>query len=482
MKNLILFTLLLSLGSSQVFAAKRGQQKSWKKSWESMNWLTDTQVKAMKKQMKKGRHIAQAQELRATEEFTKAANMFLAAKSSSDIATLIKGMEKGFSTASSEVKMLGALFLRLKPFRGIVYRMVPLAEKSKIAHTKILTQVKGMLAGLQIYLPANHANAVFKFITEPYIGMEPQFKTLDKLQEFFLNDVYVNKLDIIKKIESIEVGNGIVWDNKMIFGSDSFKDDLERYSKIGELEKLLLLSKLHKGAHNILRFSAYKFPTKNFFKVIKKTAGLFGFDTIRMNVRGVSEEDRVQILKKYGTGMIKPIGGILVKKSFSHLSQSLKLAALAWAEAKVLTVNEFNLLNIAGIDLKDRQVKLSIDEVSSILNGETKISSKVDKDNVITVNLPALYDSPIENLTSLLPTKFEKGPRFHFIKNKKGKKIKKLKFRNYSKGRAIAWNVKAYKTLFPSMESESDLPRYKRALGQSYGGAVLNSPLAMFIK
>lgn len=476
-------SLLFMFLSISVFA----KVTSWKEPFSWNKFLSEKDYLTFKKQYKEieGRKVASGAEVVASDAFQKLTNEFIKAKTSDDIEHRLIELKKNYSQYPDDVKLAATLALRMKPFRGIVYRMLPIARKSKIVHTRLLTQLKNMFSGMQIYFPQDHTSAVFKYLTEPYIGMPSQFESISELQDFFVIEVYPTKVDTMREIAKIDFSQNIVWDNKIVYGSESFQDDIQRYQIIGTAEKELVLAKLHRGAHNLLRFCSYEFPTKEFFKMVNGISKEYGYDVLKLGeVDGVSEEDKVRIIRKWGEGkmVLKKGGDEMTKESFKHLKESFYRSSLAWEQIQNRPVSDFDLINIAGIQANAREINLNYDVLNNIFNGKAEVISRIDKNNVVLVDLPAIYNNPVKDLTSLLPTKFDKSAKIKELVDGNGKKKKVYKFKNYSTGRAIAWDVSAYKQLFPSMSSGRDLPAMKRALGQSYGGWVVTSPLSMFIK
>lgn len=476
------FSLLLFLAFS-VFA----KVTTWKEPFSWNKFLTEKEYVTFKKQYKEsgGRKVASGAEVAASEAFQKLTNEFLKSKTSDDIEHRLVELKQNYSQYPDDVKLAATLALRMKPFRGFVYRMLPIARQSKIVHTRLLTQLKNMFSGMQIYFPNDHTSAVFKYLTEPYKGMPSQFESISELQDFFVTEVYPNKVDTIRAISKIDFSQNIVWDNKIVYGSESFQDDIQRYQMIGTSEKELVLAKLHRGAHNLLRFCAYEFPTKEFFKMINGISKEYGYDVLKLGeVDGVSEEDKVRIIRKWGEGkmVLKKGGDEMTKESFKHLKESFYRSSLAWEQIQHRSISDFDLINIAGIQSNAREINLNYDVLNNLFNGKAEIVSRIDKNNVVLVDLPAIYNHPVKDLTALLPVKFDQSSKTKELVEVKGKKKKVYKYKNYSTGRAIAWDVSAYNKLFPSMSSGADLPAMKRALGQSYGGWVVTSPLSMFIK
>ena len=93
----------------------------------------------------------------------------------------------------------------------------------------------------------------------------------------------------------------------------------------------------------------------------------------------------------------------------------------------------------------------------------------------LQVDLPSFYSNPPESLQNLLPTKFEQGPEFFQKKAAGSEEV--LKYRNYLKGRAIGWEISAFKPYFPGLKNDGDVAEAARILSQAWGGGLLAAPM-----
>ena len=60
------------------------------------------------------------------------------------------------------------------------------------------------------------------------------------------------------RIEKLDMSRGVyVWDNKFWYGKGSFTDALDRYSVMGEVERLTALSTMNAGISEVLSECAY---------------------------------------------------------------------------------------------------------------------------------------------------------------------------------------------------------------------------------
>ena len=99
---------------------------------------------------------------------------------------------------------------------------------------------------------------------------------------------------------------------------------------------------------------------------------------------------------------------------------------------------------------------------------------------IVTIDLPAFYSKPPESLAVLFPTKFEKGSFEKSIKNSKGES---LTFRNYSNGKAIAWNNNEWKVFVPSADGKDPgyMTEADRIIKYSFGTSKVFNLTTMFV-
>ena len=122
----------------------------------------------------------------------------------------------------------------------------------------------------------------------------------------------------------------------------------------------------------------------------------------------------------------------------------------------------------------NREITLSLSAMEGMVKGPIEMRSFVTG-KTLQVDLPSFYSNPPESLQNLLPTKFEQGPEFFQKKAAGSEEV--LKYRNYLKGRAIGWEISAFKPYFPGLKNDGDVAEAARILSQAWGGGLLAAPM-----
>ena len=158
------------------------------------------------------------------------------------------------------------------------------------------------------------------------------------------------------------------------------------------------------------------------------------------------------------------------------MKESTRFALVSWSETRDRSYRESDLFGSDIVASVSTRIDNNAEMLEKIVYGQTTIRSDVTGE-VITVNYPSLYLSPIKDLKMLAPVKFEAGEKT-LVKRIDGNS---MKYRNYFYGRSIGWNVDAYRNLFPEIKNGEVVSQYTKILNQSTGsdllGMVLNSAI-----
>lgn len=451
-------------------------------------------VKAAKK--RSTRRVASATgidyEAMMSEDFKKIRNEILLIKTPQQIDPLIEKLESTYNELSADSKLLAAELVLLKPLKGFVYRLAPLAAKSNVTHSVLLTYVMSQAAMMRTYFPQKQAEALFSYVTQPYDGVS-QFREGEDLQAYIGDIMYpaISKsLDRVKAVSLLE--KPAVWDNKLLYSSlvDSKVDTQDRYTLLGPAEQTALLLMKQMALHNISVFRAY--TVKGTIQLAKQLGSLYGIDgftsAVLANgaVDGVTSAERANVIRKAdfrGTFIIYADGKAWMGRAFEHLKESVKLARILWEEVKDKPASENLLLNPAYFSGFERQIDKNLVVWEEMVKGETKLHSRLTGETV-TVDIAGFYARPPTDLKALLPTRFDTTEKFSTAQIKMGsdQPLKQVSYYNYFRGRPVEWNKKMYKSLFPKIEQEGDIGAASRILAQSWGGAVFAGPLNAVIQ
>lgn len=434
-----------------------------------------------------------------SKEYKSIRDKMLAAKTPDEVHSLILDLEKNLNNYPADAKFLGSVLTILKPFRGIVYRMIPMVEKPKITHSFLRNQVKILASNMRVYLPSEHWEAGFAYITQPYQVAEgqavSQFKNkssiskknrkraVTEFQEYIYTDIYPAMANAAKVIEGIKLEKPVVWDNKIVFGPDSFGGDIteNRYRYLQEGERRLALSSLHMGMHYLQYFVSYNL--EGLLSLTKDIGKLYGVDGFAFtNVEGVPSYRIVKAVSKYSDIFtIKDGAGEHMKLSFLHLQEGVRQLRLSREELRNESPNQLFLLNPARIDPWDENFEKQMVNIECVIEDSSDDSKACPVRSAITgevvvVDLKSFYNNPPKDLKSFMPTSWDIGKKE--ITNKK----LNVNYPNYFWGQPTAWNTSAYKTYFPEIKDGDDLKKYVRVLRQAFGGEVFGAPIAMFVE
>ena len=491
---LILLSVLLSLSSSS-FAAT----KSWKSyfSWTEGEKMPSLIKDARKRKTKRGIASNQADPSLMSEEYKVLRDKIMQVQSPDELAKMLVELEKKVDSYPADAKLLGSIVLLLKPMRGIVYRMIPMVEKPKITHSFLRTQVKTLASNMRIYLPFEHWEAGFAFLTEPYavngkaveqfknpgLFSKDKRKAIQKYQDYLESDVYPAFAEATKRVEAITLDKPLVWDNKLVFGAKSFPgESTDRYRYIQEGERRLALSSLHGGMHYLSYLISYDVnDILKLSKAVGKMYGIDGWDRGR-EIEGVPSYRVMKAVSKYPNIFTLRDGKqTYMEQSFLHLRESIRQIRLAREEVRNESPNRLFLLNSERIDpwSENFEKQMAVAEclvgLESDEPGICPVKSAITGE-VVKVNLAGFYYNPPKDLKSLMPTEWN-------IKEKSmNNKSLKVKYPNYFWGMPTNWNKKAYQNYFPEIGKGTDVIKHVRVLRQAYGGEFFGAPFALFVE
>ena len=152
---------------------------------------------------------------------------------------------------SDDVKFMAAQLIPMSALRGLVWRLIPTVEDTKILHSLLFTQVKSLAVNMKIFLPTEQWNAAFDYLTQPFVqnGQFPFSQTGEVITQFPVgSEMYIQAylrntvLPLMRtstlRLEQLDLSQDqVVWDNKLLYGPGSFPSAMDRYSLIGEVEK-----------------------------------------------------------------------------------------------------------------------------------------------------------------------------------------------------------------------------------------------------
>lgn len=463
------------------------------------NWFTNekySELKKIAKQRSGERKIANtiSEEMMST-EYRSFRDKFLKITTAEEYDNLLSELEKGYEKFPKDLKYVAARMAPVKELRGILYRLTPVMEEEKITHSYFLTMVRRIVAQMTLFFPVDHADATFEYFAKPYMEdgkLVSQFKNVRDFQNHLGTKLYFQMVNSANKISNIDLTKEkILWDNKILNGSESFVDDVARFRVLGEAEKNATMFRLHRGMAFINRFAAYNL--EHLMSYTKDMGKLYGIDGFFSEVDGAPSYKRVKVAKKKqykNLFTLSNYGKEWMAQSFKHIQESVKYLRLLNEELKDAPANSFARINPVRVAAWEREINSGLDTMEAIVGGPTELRSPVTGE-VIQVNIPAFYNNPPTDLKEFLPISWD-------VKNKEIKtdlKIKEfktvakgerkevevpVKYRNYYWGRPTQWSAQVYKEYFPSIKNNDDVARHMRIFRQSMGASTVGTPITDF--
>lgn len=504
MKKLAILALSFGLSAHSFAASKISVLAPYNEAWTqetktAWNANHSELITKMKKQ-EKSRKIASEldQEFfegKMSPEMKKFREEFLKVKTADELDAKLTELDKNYDSYSDDVKFMAAQLIPMRALRGLVWRLIPTVEDTKITHSLLLTQVKSLGVNMKIFLPTDQWNAAFDYITQPFVqnGQFPftqagevvaQFPKGSEVhvQAYMRNTVLPMLRTSALRLDKIDLSDSyIVWDNKLLYGPGAFPSAMDRYSLVGEVEKQTSLTYLYGTLSEIAYQSAYS--QEGGLKMNQQISKLYGWDSFLSKVDGVPASKRIQIIRdpKYSNwGRLYDDGQKWLNSSWHFLARSVAHGDLAWNAMKSRPVSEVYFSDNSYALPFQRPVNLRLDNLKKMLEGPTMIRSFITEETA-TVNLKEFYLNPPTDLKDLYATGFEGGAENATLSLKTKDGVKAFSHRNYFKGRPMSWKIDAYKKYFPAVKNGTDLQNTARILSQGWGSATIAMPLANYL-
>ncbi|MBN8536483.1 MAG: hypothetical protein J0M15_05485 [Deltaproteobacteria bacterium] len=442
---------------------------------------------------------------------------FLKIKSGDDLIHFINQQDEQYDKyKNDDVRYAVANICLLRPFQGIVWRLIKILDKSKALHSFVLTLAKRMASGVSVYLPTNQWEAGFQYVSQPYIiknydskrknwnkeKLLTQFNTEEEIQVFFANTVLSELRVAIERISNLNFSQRLMlFDNQLIYGKKSFEMhtiETDRYRQIGELERITLLASLHLAVSRISAMRMYS--VTNGLSVSKSLGNLYGWDGFSVfdtstesnqsEVSGVTAKNIFDVYAKYPNfGKLLRDAETWADSSFQNLKRAEFYITNAWSIVKKRPQSEAWLFNTAILSSNQRINDERLRNFQKLASGKEEEIYDHTYNEKVLVNYSQLFKKPlVENLREFLATKYENNnsKRTEWLEKEltvDGKKIK-TRYRNFFNGRGEEWKYDVYERFFPSIKNlnnpvdkKNELKRSARVLSQSWGTWLISVPL-----
>lgn len=503
LKQAISLLVLLSL-STTIHAAPKSAP-----AWTPDYWVPtveDSWASAPATASNPKRKIASAQTFSESDlsaDFKNLRTEWLKVNNPDQLEALLKKSYDNYAAYSDDTKYFLTQAHLALPLRGIVWRLRPLFEKggaflgNKSTHVSAVQILRAVASTVEMALPTDQAEATFRYFTEPSTDMTSasQFKSVAQFQNFLSSEMAKKLMESITRLNVIASKNAdniFVWDNKMIFGTGTFRDDIQRYAGHGIAEMHLSLAGYYRSLHGILVFSAYNQDLM--LQVSKKISGHFGQDSMSVFGKekedlGLTDQERVAVIKEFtGKGYLSlkdtptnPYGSSMMKQAYNALSNYVYHAKMGYQALQGKDANPSMALNPIHFSVESQShLQSGISNMEAVVKGQTEVRDPVTGKSVV-VNLPEFYKNPPKSLSGLMATEFEQGENEKSIKAKNGET---LKVRNYYKGRSIGWNNDAWKAYVPSAAGQPSnyMAEARRIIRYSRGTSLVMNLPALFVR
>ncbi len=401
----------------------------------------------------------------------------IGAKSADDIDNIIDKLESDYDSLPLDLRYFAAQFVSLKPFRGIVYRLTTLAKKEKITNSALIVAVQSIVERYTVHFTNAHSSAMLNYIIAPYTSKKgyvtSQFETASVFQNYLATEVYPSAAKSLARLQKLEIGKEtVLWDNKVVYGTTSFVDGLNRYKILADVDRLATISSIHTGLASLSYACAYNLD--GITSLIKDEGLLIGLDGFKLGkVDGANDFERVKLLKSDNFSSLFTLrdnGVAWTERALVHLRQGMNYIRIVWEETKNRPAHEYAMINSSKIIPWESNIEVNLTMAENLLREKTQIRSAITGETII-VDLPSFFTNPPKDLKSLLPTSFDLKNKMIDTKLKsKDTELNKISYRNYHYGQATDWNLISFKTVFPELKSGKDVKVATRIFSEAWNG------------
>jgi hypothetical protein len=394
-----------------------------------------------------------------SKELNEFINRIIKIKTADELEALINKIDSEYETYPTDLKFYVAQIVPLRASRGWLYKIRPLFESHKLTHSVLLTMAKSFATAQSVLFPQAHWEAAYDFVTSPSKTDKEFFNDISEIQNFAVSNVYNELLKASNRLKELKIESYIIWDNRVNFGTDSFKDDLARFRYIREGEKHAVIASLDSAMANILIGASYNM--QDALNVSSKFGNLAGYDVFSSSVNGVTAKERRTVLMKFPKFLTikedKAINEYLTI-ALSLSKESIREAKIAYTQLKKIPKSPWNFIDYSALNTyQDTNLK-TLNNLENAFSKPYEIKSVVTG-NILQTNIPLMFTKPPHDLKVFLPNKFNEQPEF--LPNE---------VRNFKSGRAIGWDLNQFKPYFPNI-TDTGIETATQILNQAWGGA-----------
>jgi hypothetical protein len=423
---------------------------------------------------------------------------------------LLAGLEADSKNGPADLKFAAAHFVPLRAFKSFVYRMIPVVQQSQALRQGFIDLLQESYADLKIYFPDTEWEVGFVYLTEPFAGSKPQFKNESQVQTFFLTDVsqaLINATNLLKDMK-IDSAKPLVFDNQLVYGKMSFKSsdvsrqrelDLNRYTWIRQAEVFAAQSRIFRQLYGIYMNAVYN--VEKTALLATEMAALYGVEVAKATIAGKiikpdimapTRKDRVELVRNeaFRSAFKKnPEADKYVETAISCLKASVSNGYAAWSILSESSDSVNAILDPGFFKGRKAETQKGFSNITNLLFRGEKTLTSVISGKSVEVDLLNFYRTLPEDSKVLLPTDFDDEASRKLSRNIAGKAVQ---YRNYSWGRATAWDSNVYANLFPALkniaikkgkaEADKMVPEMMRTWTESRGGTWMAEYLLTYVR
>ncbi len=338
-----------------------------------------------------------------------------ALKSKEDLDTLLVNLEANYDNHSPALKLITLNLSVLPLFKSFTYSVEKIVSSQKMVRTRTVSMMKNLSKTLAVNTSLKQWNVGFDYLSVPFVSnnkLPHQFKDEVEMQSYMCSAVYdkvkSNSLRLSKLAS--EIKRPIVFDKRVAFGKDTFKDDLSRFTVLNKPELMMMRSGLESALFDLAFSCAYSIDGVT--KVAKNVGMLYGMDMMKLFSQpdGVSNKNKVLAMRAVPQFLkLKADGEQWTKKSWDHGKEAQVLLESAWESMDKYPETQNNAFKRDYIDTHGEDIQTAIDKSKRFFSDSMTSIRSGSTGNIIKVNIKKFFDHPEKDLKDLLPTGWVEG-------------------------------------------------------------------------
>jgi hypothetical protein len=394
-----------------------------------------------------------------------------------------------YESLSPDAKFAAAQMAPFIAAQGLFNRSMELVDGSPLTHMAVVNMLRGISAGVMVYLPTDQWEAGIKYMVLP-AGNLPLIANENDVHRYIETELIPVLAKMVKRLNGLNFSSKPVYfDNKVFYGTANFADETNRYIRVGEPERHLALASGFASISGLESLNAYSL--RGAFKTIDALATNTGFaSALGFRPEQTTVKKRTAIVRQmnasYGLFNLRPNGKSWMQASYDNLNLAVTHGIIAWNELKARTNDTGSFggnANSYGVALDPRSflgAERILNAASANLTyllsdgNDGKMQSAVVNSEGRKITLKNFFYNPPNSLMDLLPNGFDESP-YNMTAKVNGKS---RVWHNYLSGRPTAWPLAEYQKIFPEVKNNNDIPFTARVLSQSWGGQIVGLPLA----